>query len=233
LPQVGISNEYILTHDDILYVYDLIITFYKFVMARSASLPQGAGVVEIKGNILADPTQYDYLVHQCDCLTTRATGFAELIVIHLGPDYDIYQTRQLISYTETLDPEVRKHLAITEDRAWPGSIRLMIGKKYKHLKVVPLFGQWAPGAVDSKWPALYPPFKRGEKETQFNRETWFKYGLLSLESDAVDGSRVAFPMNIGCGYAGGDWEKYRTMIDAFAERVTPRGIRVFIYNSMT
>jgi hypothetical protein len=197
-------------------------------------LSKGQGAVEINRDILKSPTEYDYLVHQCDCVTTKAEGFADRLAVLFGPEYDIYQTRQKIAYgldASIKDPDVRKNLAIAEDRAWPGSIRLLVGPKYKHLKVVPLFGQWAPGSLDSKWPALYPRFQRDKEETQVFRETCFKYGLLSLESDVVDNSRVAFPFKIGCSvYHGGDWDKYRAMIDAFAERVKPRGIRVFIYN---
>ena len=63
----------------------------------------------------------------------------------------------------------------------------------------------------------YPGYSDTKK---FKREEWFKQCLDKL-LDETDGLAypfdINFPYKIGCGLAGGNWEKYRSMIDEFAK----------------
>jgi hypothetical protein len=40
---------------------------------------------------------------------------------------------------------------------------------------------------------------------------------------------IGFPYGIGCGLAGGDWNKYGRRLEDFAERVGERGAYVILY----
>jgi len=72
--------------------------------------------------------------------------------------------------------------------------------------VVVLYGQRYPGA--SKW----------NNDTPELRMTWFESALNALGRHLRTLEKpvtLAFPHKIGCGAAGGDWTKYRAMLDTF------------------
>jgi len=48
------------------------------------------------------------------------------------------------------------------------------------------------------------------------RLQWFKQCLAEIEKVIRDTDVVAFPYNIGCGLAGGDWAQY------FAQRINAK-----------
>lgn len=59
------------------------------------------------------------------------------------------------------------------------------------------------------------------------RETWFRECLREV-AKISDLKSVAFPHRIGCGLAGGNWSRYKTMIrEELVEKV--KGIKVVIY----
>lgn len=65
----------------------------------------------------------------------------------------------------------------------------------------------------------------GNTDTSLQREKWFAKCLDELESFIKDDLRdqrisVTFPWKIGSGLAGGDWDKYLTMLMEFALRVS-------------
>jgi len=172
----------------------------------------------VSKDIFASPLNYDYLVHQCNCLTIKSHGFSELVGLAFGQEADVYATRQ---------PVPGQNLSMVETRGFPGTVTILPTNQTQ-VHVVALFGQWAPGSLTSPWPAKYVLFKR-EAETATQRERWFKMALMDLEMQLPDGCRVAFPWQIGCGLAGGDWDTYASMIHVFAERIKARGIVVQIY----
>jgi len=82
----------------------------------------------------------------------------------------------------------------------PGTIKLT-GKNKR--MVIAMFAQKRPGG----------PTK---DETREMREEWFKQCLDKISH--IKGLKsIAFPDHIGCGLARGDWEKYKFMIENFAE----------------
>jgi hypothetical protein len=58
------------------------------------------------------------------------------------------------------------------------------------------------------------------------RETWFQSCLLQI-GDISGLASIAFPYQIGCGAAGGDWEHYRRMIDEFARDRPDVVVRIY------
>jgi len=81
-------------------------------------------------------------------------------------------------------------------------------------KVIALYGQKYPGRASQGY------------DTAMNREAWFINGLQRI-SEIPDIRSIAFPFNIGCGLAGGNWKEYKTMISDFAK--DNPSVKVVIY----
>jgi len=96
----------------------------------------------------------------------------------------------------------------------PGSLDLR-GNGLTQRYVVNLMGQKYPGDIK--------PYESGEM-----REQWFESALSKLQVwvRKIPFSSVAVPYKIGCGLAGGDWDKYTAMLKRFAMSV--KGHKVFI-----
>lgn len=155
----------------------------------------------VNGDLL-QCAEADWIVQQCNCLTVRAHGLAQTLFAKF-PNANCYAKRRAIG---------QRNLAVDADRAAPGSVSLVDDK------VVNMFAQWRPGSTSSKWFSSYPEFP-GEKETVEAREKWFQQCLDALS--LLGGERkltIAFPFRIGCGLAGGDWDRYSAMIAAFEQK---------------
>jgi hypothetical protein len=68
-----------------------------------------------------------------------------------------------------------------------------------------------------------------EEDSKAQRAKWFQTALDKLAALTIQRQwkTIAFPENIGCGLAGGDWTVYRSMIVQFAQKVYPATV-VFI-----
>ncbi len=113
------------------------------------------------------------------------------------PDADIYSPRKLC---ETLPKEDEQ----------PGMIAI-------RGRVIALFGQYYPS---------FPRYPDGKRDGSAAREAYFKQCLQRV-SEIPDLKSIAFPFQIGCGAAGGDWHKYRRMIREFAESNPKIKIRIY------
>ncbi len=74
--------------------------------------------------------------------------------------------------------------------------------------------------------AQFGPGKARQGDDARLRREWFWQCLGRMESRKPRFKQLAFPENIGCGLAGGDWSIYKEMIRTFARR--NRDIRVDI-----
>lgn len=80
------------------------------------------------------------------------------------------------------------------------------GRISKHGRVLNLYGQWYPGKANSS------------SDSAEKRFEWFKQGLQGIGC-ALQQDRdlhIAFPERIGCGLAGGDWNRYREELHRWA-----------------
>lgn len=68
--------------------------------------------------------------------------------------------------------------------------------------VIGIFGQYYPGK--SKYP----------NDSEKDRLISFKSGLIAIHK--LNPVSIAFPFGIGCGLAGGAWNKYRRLIEEFS-----------------
>ena len=109
-------------------------------------------------------------------------------------------------YTGRVDPDQAGQIIIRGN-----------GKDQRY--VVAILGQYYPGR------SRYP---KSSLDGIPVREKYFYRGLLRL-AKVEDLESVAFPWRIGCGAAGGDWERYLGTITNFANFVGEKGVKVKIY----
>lgn len=83
--------------------------------------------------------------------------------------------------------------------------------------IIALYGQYGPGKP-----------KASGHDTARAREAGFRNGLKAIAQ--LPGLKsVAFPFQIGCGLAGGDWNSYKAALEEFATAVAADGVLVTIY----
>lgn len=154
--------------------------------------------VTINGDLLE--AKDDYIVHQCNCVTTRAHGLSQ-VISDMFPYANPYSVRRSV--------RVGVNMCIEEDRPKCGSIKIYgDGIKIHTRKVVSFFAQYAPGK-----PGRYYRDHHIADSAQ-NRVEYFKQCLDEFEN--LKPKSVGFPHMIGCGLAGGHWPTYETLINEFA-----------------
>ena len=162
----------------------------------------------IEGDLLE--SNATYIVHQCNCMSVGpAAGIAKVIFSRF-PWADCYRER------EGVRPPIYGQM--------PGDIQICGNGKDQRF-VVNLFGQFYPGG---------PSSNHQELDFPSHRQEWFNAAMNRLTrkmiSEGEGESTVAFPWQIGCGIAGGDWEGfYLPRIDEFALGVGIRGVRTLVY----
>ena len=170
---------------------------------RPAKRPRSGPQIErihAAGGVL-DPSilaRVDAIVQQSNCVGCDGRGLAAAIAEKL-PYGDTYKDRRPL-------PPARK-FAVPEDRAVPGTIAVRRGNGPA---VVSLFAQFEMGPA-MKYRRVRPEPAGGD--TKVNRLRWFKEGLAKLGAEGL--RRVAFPHEIGCALAGGDWKQYEAAIAAY------------------
>ena len=136
----------------------------------------------------------EWIVHQCNTVSAKlgGGGLSEQI-FRKWPHANVYE-----------------RLHAKGSRSQPGSASLHgNGADGSDARgVINLMAQRYPG----------PP-KDGNGDGKKQREQWFAQALRALAAQPAIASRkqsVAFPCDVGCGLAGGDWTVYRGLIEDFA-----------------
>ncbi len=189
------------------------------VFAPSALESAKSGARRCRGDLLRSGV--DVMVHQGNCLTTKAHGLSKTVADAL-PWADVYSER-------TRAPNAR-NLAIGAHHGVPGTAEIRVcpypsrlyrsGKRERPLAVGMLMGQWAP-SVPGKY---YRNLPGAPRDSADERLRWFVESLTHLDAllsvmrrERHVGHTVGFPWRIGCGLAGGDWAQYLRVIDAWAD----------------
>lgn len=156
----------------------------------------------IEGNIL-DSVE-TFICHQTNCVTNFAGGLAATLFDEM-PWADCYKERN--------DDDGVSEPGTTDIRG-DGK-----GERY----VINMMGQFYPGS---------PRFAHSAKDGYKARENFFKSCLMDLECVALakPEATFAFPWQIGCGLAGGDWESYKSMLEDFAELIGEERVVIYRYN---
>lgn len=105
------------------------------------------------------------------------------------------------------------------ERSIPGTIDIR-GNGINERFIINLHGQMYPGDA----------YVNHENDSYDMREKYFKQCLYEISLiDNIES--IAFPMGIGCGLAGGNWEHYSKMLEDFADSLYQvHGVHVKIYN---
>ena len=169
---------------------------------------------EIQGDLFESKEKY--IVHQCNCVTTRAAHLAA-DVFRRFPYADVYTCR---------DPNMQKRAVFDNENKQiqpeyysdkPGNI-IVRGNGADQRYVIAILGQFYPGR---------PRYSDSRLDGVKARQSYFHQGLWKIAQ--VEGlESVAFPRGIGCGAAGGDWSFYRKMIKKFADYLGD-GVKTVIY----
>lgn len=156
----------------------------------------------IEGDIVRATEKY--ICHQCNCVTNRAAHLAAYVFQHF-PHADIYKERRF------------PHHPVPG--GMPGDI-VVSGGSDGHRLVIAMLGQYYPGK---------PRFPDSSRDGYDARQEYFAECLRKIARIPDLGS-VAFPYQVGCGAAGGDWPTYLSMIEGFASIA---GVKVRIYKLNT
>jgi len=177
---------------------------------------------EVEGDLFKSSEKY--IVHQCNCITTRAAHLAYHMFKRF-PYSDVYTPRNGLGdklHADLLmgnmdEPPTPQTMEMIRQEDVPGEI-LIRGNGDDQRYVIAILGQYYPGFVR---------YADSEKDGVKARQRYFRSGLRqiakipSLES-------IAFPYKIACGAAGGDWDIYYKMLKDFSENSVPEA-EVYIY----
>jgi O-acetyl-ADP-ribose deacetylase (regulator of RNase III) len=157
---------------------------------------------------LLDLPNIDCIVQQCNCVTVRAKGLAQKIA-EKYPYADVYTKR-------------------SPNRSLPGTVVYAEPDDNKNGNpiVACLMAQIAP-SIPGSYVQVYQICP--EDDTAAKRLQYFKQCLqdLSRETTQRNWNHIAFPCQIGCGLAGGDWRVYEAVIKDFVKSL-PTSVNVSI-----
>ena len=179
--------------------------------ALPRTLHAGVERLTLRGGVLDDAilARVTAIAQQCNCVGCDGRGLADAVARKLPYGSSYADRRKAAS----------SRFACPEDRAVPGTIDVRrpptpaasggLGRPW----VINLFAQWEMGAA-GKYNRVPPP--AGVVDTAAARQQWFRDGLAAIGRLAPAPASVAFPHQIGCGLAGGNWATYEAMLEDFA-----------------
>jgi O-acetyl-ADP-ribose deacetylase (regulator of RNase III) len=183
-----------------------------FVTSQNLSANM-SDVTEILGDLTKLPSilNVTHIVHQLNCLTIGTKGLARTIA-EKYPWANVYARRKRM--------QRRYNVATPGTRGVPGEI--VIDSVPDAPAVVGFFAQWDYGRASNHRdgrPSVYPSYCQfDDGDSNRNRIVWFKKCLkaLAVHLQDVVHPKVAFPHEIGCGLAQGNWDVYRQMIEEWS-----------------
>jgi ribA/ribD-fused uncharacterized protein len=141
----------------------------------------------------------EHIAHQCNCLTRRYKGLAHTMYKQY-PNAEPYSSGALVPYG---------------GKPHPGLVLICD-------PVVNMFAQYRPGGAQLK--AAGGAGSADPADTAEGRLGWFQMCLDTILEDKTIKS-IAFPMNIGCGLAGGAWVHYEALLVKFSDAMLQDGGR--------
>lgn len=131
----------------------------------------------------------DYIVHQCNCISTHAKALAEQI-------FDKF------AYANVYKNRIKNN---KQTYSIPGTIEIL-GDGHDKRYIINMYSQY------------YPALPKYNNDNTQKRIEWFNQCLYSISCiENITNKTIAMPFNIGCGAAGGDWDTYYEIINNFAK----------------
>src|SRR5271169_146147 len=159
----------------------------------SAETPTPKNLIYRTGDVLT--SKEDYIVHQCNCITTTSAGIARVI----GSKFPY-----AAPYSNRRPNPSNPSRCLAEDISKPGTIQVWRSPTGDTPNFIGLYAQYDPG-------------KPSGEDSESARQEWFRYCLTLIEK--VSGVKsIAMPWQIGCGLAGGNWKVYEEMIREWSEK---------------
>lgn len=156
----------------------------------------------------------DIIMQQSNCITVTPLGLAEQIKTFFGVD----------PYKKRKSMKGHKNCAIKEDRDMIGKVKIYCTKINKPKYIACIFAQFTPGKPSHYYDKITSehinPFTGKILIDDYsNRKIWFQLCLDALTETIIKirCKKVAFPFQIGCGLAGGNWCDYEKMITQWAQ----------------
>ena len=159
-------------------------------------------LVRVEGDLL--DSDAEFIAQQCNCKTDYALGLAK-VIFNRYRHADIYSGERRCARV-------------------PGTVDVRGGGADGRRGVLNMFGQYSPGkpkparaggGAQRARSGARPP------ETRAVRKEWFASCLGALLALSPRPQSIAFPHQIGCGLAGGDWSEYEAMLAEFAAAMGP------------
>lgn len=174
---------------------------------------QPANLEIIPGDLLKASEQY--LVHQVNCVTTRAAHLAKA-VFKKFPWADVYSPRDPELQKQAIRANEMEYAVAEKYQDTPGNI-LIRGNGKDQRYVIGILGQFYPGK---------PRYPDSKLDGWRSRQRYFYQGLLKIR-EIPQLKSIAFPFGIGCGAAGGDWETYFNILQKFATSLPEVKVRIY------
>jgi len=152
----------------------------------------------VNGDLLG--SDCTYICHQCNCVTSYGKGLSSAMFSKF-PYANIYSER--ISKNRK-DSDFFDNLE-RKEKSVPGHI-IVKGNGKDERFVINMLAQYYPG-----------PSKYGN-DSEEKRLRWFQDCLDEMGQLVEENVSFAFPYQIGCGLAGGKWDKYLEMIQKFQKK---------------
>tara|TARA_B110000261_G_C13056961_1_gene346560 strand:- start:822 stop:1367 length:546 start_codon:yes stop_codon:yes gene_type:complete len=170
--------------------------------------------LDLKGGVLDDEIlcKVDAIAQQLNCLACKPHGLSKGVAdkLYYGCSY---KHRTVLN----------KNTCIEADRGVPGTNDVRYPRKEDtHLPmVINMYGQW-----EKSKPFRYNSVRPAPNDSYVSRRKWFQECLDDIPNiNPTPPKSIAFPYEIGCCLAGGNWVLYEAMLVEFAERM---GIQVYI-----
>ena len=180
-------------------------------------------LVFVRGDLL--DAKEDYIAHQCNTLTVRPHGLSKDIA-RKWPHANVYGRRKPVGCANLAQVAYRPKtgsILVDGSPLTAASATAAAAASTTKRGVIHMFGQLGmstPHSFNNK------DAKHGEDDYG-RRIGWFRE-CLSAVAKIPGITSVAMPYQIGCGLAGGNWERdYRPVLEKFAAEHS--SIRVVIY----
>lgn len=172
------------------------------------------GAILVEGDLLDFDAQC--IAHQCNCVSKGVAGLAKFL-FEKYPKADIYVERNN-NYTFHKPGEIY----VRDDYRIDNS-----GTSWKNIYIINMTSQFLPGPPGSSF-EIAPGMT--VTETSETREKLFVQCLkeikIIVEENKIES--IAFPYRVGCGLAGGNWDRYKFVLDKFADQMYELGCKVYI-----